>query len=461
MNSIVRLLCGCAAALLAPGCGDGRGGEGAVERGQPAGAIGAERAPHASLVLILVDQLRLDSADRWMAATRGLAKRGVRFEQMRSVAPWTYPSVISLFSGLYPQQHGANSNASGDRLSTISPDVPLLPRTLRAAGYHTAGFVANPFLHEWNRPVRECFDHFDASFIGNQGPTRGHGSVVWTERMYADTVNPAILAHFDARPFTCPEFTYVHYIDVHGRKEDAERWKDAPFPNTYFAAVRYMDERIRELYDYFSARYAGRFLFVVTSDHGEDRDDDTQVGDGPNWRVRKNTLHDFNVRIPFYVLPSELVEPGRVIDQPCSNVDVAPTLLAWLGLPPQGPGPGTSLLGAIHGEAYDGESRALYAQNATNGRLDESVVHAGKKFMRYRRPADGPVRLRRLFDLARDPREIRALGGDTSSLEALLDGEAGAHGLVFEARFEEIDATTRERLSELGYGGGAGDDEGE
>ena len=98
---------------------------------------GAERDPRASVVLILVDQLRKDAADRWLSETRALAEQGVRFEQMRSVAPWTYPSVISLFSGLYPQQHGADANAEGTRLTTIDESVPLLPRSLRAAGYHT------------------------------------------------------------------------------------------------------------------------------------------------------------------------------------------------------------------------------------------------------------------------------------------------------------------------------------
>jgi len=60
---------------------------------------------------------------------------------MRSVAPWTYPSVISLFTGLYPQQHGADGDETGAVLSVFSDEVPLLPRTLGAAGYHTAGFV--------------------------------------------------------------------------------------------------------------------------------------------------------------------------------------------------------------------------------------------------------------------------------------------------------------------------------
>jgi arylsulfatase A-like enzyme len=404
-------------------------------------------------VLILVDQLRKDAAERWMPATYALAERGIRCEEMRSVAPWTYPSVISLFSGLYPQQHGADANQAGDRLTSINPVVPLLPRTLAAAGYHTAGFVTNPFLHEWNRPVREGFAHFDASFIGDQGATRGHGDLVWTKTMYSDSVNPRVRAFYDARPLSGPEFTYVHYIDVHGRREGPDQWKDAPFEPGYEVAVRYVDGKIRELYEYFSARYSGELLFVVTSDHGQDLDDDVALGDGAPWRLRKASLHDFNLRIPFFVLPSELVTAPRVLAQACANIDVAPTLLEWLDLPPQGPGPGTSLLGAIRGGAYDGEGRALYARNSTGGRFEDCVVHSRRKLMRYRRPDDGAVVAARLFDLARDPREEHALKEDAGDLRQLVEVAAGVHGIQYEARFEELDAATLERLDALGYGG--------
>lgn len=432
-----RILVALCAGLLFHGCG------------------GTAPGTRTNVVLVLVDQLRADAADRWLSETRALAERGVRFQEMRSVAPWTYPSVISLFSGLYPQQHGADADQKGTRLTTIADTVPLLPRTLRAAGYHTAAFVTNPFLHEWNRPFRDSFAHFDASFIGDQGPTRGHGDMVWTERMYADSVNAAVRTYFDARSRAEPEFTYVHYIDVHGRKESADRWRDAPFQPSYEAATRFVDGKIRELYDYFTARYGGDVLFVVTSDHGQDSEDDIQIGDGPPWRMRKNSLHDFNLRIPLYVLPSHAVDGPRVVAEPCANVDVAPTLLEWLGLPPQIDGPGRSLLGAIRGQPYDGAARSLYARNSTNGRFEESLVHARHKFMRYRSPEDGQVVARRLYDLAVDPRETRSLARDPSAEERLLEDAAEAHGLVFPSRFAAPDGTTLRQLQELGYGGPA------
>ncbi len=402
-----------------------------------------------SVVLVLVDQLRKDTADEELREVRALASGGVVFEEMRAVAPWTYPSVISLFTGLYPQQHGADGNQDGRLVSTISEELPLLPRTLRAAGYRTAGFVTNPFLHEWNRSVRGAFDHYDASFIRNEGPLRGFGEFVWTERMWADSVNQAVRAHYDGRALAAPEFTYVHYIDVHGRKEGPERWQGAPFEGSYEAAVRHVDGKIRELHDYFLERYSGNLLFAVTSDHGQDLDDDLEVGDGRPWRWRKASLHDFNLRIPCYLLPSAAVREARVVHQPCANIDLAPTLLDWLGIAPPAVVPGRSLLSAIRGEPA-GE-RALYARNSAFGRLEDCLVHGGRKFMRYLH-SDGRETLR-LFDLGADPRETRSLDPDSGAERELLLETAGDHGLAFPATFEAPDPEVVRQLNELGYGG--------
>ena len=426
-----------------------------------AGCSADETRERPSVVLVLVDQLRADAAERWLSETRALAERGVRFEEMRAVAPWTYPSVISLFSGLYPQQHGADGNQDGGLLSTFDEAVPLLPRTLGRAGYHTAGFVTNPFLHEWN-PVHRAFEHYDASFINNQGPTRGHGKLVWTERMYADTVNVAVRAHFDGRPRTAPEFTYVHYIDVHGRAEGPERWQGAPFESSYESAVRFVDGKIRELYDYFSARYGGELLFLVTSDHGQDLEDDLELGEGKGWRKRKASLHDFNLRIPLYVLPGRAVPAGAVVEEACANIDVVPTLLEWLGLPPQAGAPGRSLLGALRGEPYDGGARALYARNTAFGRFEEALVHARQKLVRFRQlDSRGPLPRpeRAVFDLESDPREARPLRRASTEEERLLDEVAAPRDQVYPARFELPDPGTLDGLRELGYSGEDADEE--
>jgi arylsulfatase A-like enzyme len=397
--------------------------------------------PH--VVVVLVDQLRKDSADRWAPRTSALAERGVRFESMRSVAPWTYPSVISLMSGLYPQQHGADGELDGRRLTTFDSAVPLLPGLLQRAGYRTAAFVTNPFLHEWN-PFHEDFDHYDVGFVGSQGNLRGMADEVWTEDMFGDAVNAAVTRHYDGTALTRPEFTYVHYIDVHGP------WKGAPFEGDYASAVRYTDERVVELYDYFARRYDDDLLFFVTSDHGQELGDDERVGYGPKFRRSKGSMHDFNLRVPFLVLPGKHVPEGVSIDAPTSSVDFAPTLLEWLGVEHAHPLPGRSLLGAIRGEAPDTE-RTLYATVSAFGKWSECVVRGDRKYMRFFQVPDGAVRARRVFDLDDDPREVRALDDLPADFRTLLNEAAGDRGYAFEAHLDDVDRDLERELQALGY----------
>ncbi len=287
-----------------------------------AAAAGCARMPVGNVVVILIDQLRWDSSRRYMQRVNALAKRGIVFEGMRAAAPWTYPSVISLMSGLYPQQHGADGHATDNILSQFDPEVPLLQKRLRASGYATAAFVTNPFLLEWN-VFHEGFDHFDGQFVHSQGPFRGHERVWIPERMFAASVNEEIRAWFDAHGYERPEVTYVHYIDVHGP------WNRAPFPDTYQDAIRYVDRHVAALYRYFMKRYNGDVIFVVTSDHGRAMGNDVLEGAGPEWRKQKHSVHDYNLRVPFLILPSAWVTQARRIPGPCSNVDVAPP--CWTG----------------------------------------------------------------------------------------------------------------------------------
>ena len=62
----------------------------------------------------------------------------MRFSQARTVEPLTNPSLCSMFTSLYPHEHGATRN--GLRLR---PDAGSAVRVLERRGYRTAAFVGN------------------------------------------------------------------------------------------------------------------------------------------------------------------------------------------------------------------------------------------------------------------------------------------------------------------------------
>jgi arylsulfatase A-like enzyme len=416
-------------ALIALGCSAGEG-------------------PRPGVVVVLIDQLRKDAADRYLSGVNALAAQGVVVEDMRAAAPWTYPSVISLLSGLYPQQHGADGHHTANRLAHFDPGVPLLQKRLKAAGYATAAFITNPFLMDWNE-FHRGFDTFDQHFIRSQGDRRLSVSVFAMPSMFANSVNLALRAHFAGRPPTAPEFTYVHYIDVHGP------WVSAPFAPDYENAVRFVDWKVVELYEFFRDRYGGDLLFFVTSDHGRALGDDLEVGYGPEWRKQKASVHDYNLRVPFLILPGRRVPRARRVAGPCSNVDFVPTLLDWLDLPAEHPRPGISLLPAIQGgEALPAE-RPIYARHSAFGNANDGLVRGGLKFVRFFDAATGRVVARRVFDVVKDPRETRSVNGAFPDADAELEALSGGGGIAYAGVFRDVDPGVEERLRALGYLGGA------
>src|SRR5665647_395619 len=72
---------------------------------------GVERPPN--ILLITADSLRADRID-WSGgrtpALAALARRGTRFTRAYTVTPWTAPSLVSIFTGLYPPTHGVESS---------------------------------------------------------------------------------------------------------------------------------------------------------------------------------------------------------------------------------------------------------------------------------------------------------------------------------------------------------------
>ena len=97
------------------------------------------------IVLIVVDGLRADRLRPEPAPfLSALAESGVLFEGARTPAPWTRPTIASLFTGQSTPAHGVLTEADSDRLRS----GPTLAEELAAAGYATLGVSANLHLAE-------------------------------------------------------------------------------------------------------------------------------------------------------------------------------------------------------------------------------------------------------------------------------------------------------------------------
>jgi arylsulfatase A-like enzyme len=314
--------------------------------------LGLACGPHEkplNLLVIGVDTLRPDhlgcygyARDTSPAIDR-LASEGVLFEDVVSQAPWTLPSFATMFTSLYPSQHGANTAVTAMRTS-----FPTLATILKERGYAT-GAIINAAVLRPEYGVNRGFDYYD--------PTPPQGRI-------ADGTTRDALKWIDDSTGT-PFFLFAHYYDPHepyappapydtlyrgdyrGQIGDSFVLSEH-FPTvtgTNFDDLRTLSpadwDRIESLYDGEIAftdaaiqnllqglRDRGlqkRTLIIFLSDHGEEFFGHKGFGHG-------HTLFREVIRVPLIVsLPGRL-PAGRRIDRQVRLVDVMPTVLELLNI---------------------------------------------------------------------------------------------------------------------------------
>ncbi|RLS77162.1 MAG: hypothetical protein DWI00_05570 [Planctomycetota bacterium] len=119
--------------------------------------------PPVKLLLITLDTTRADRLGCYGCTQAlspeldALAKKEVLFERAYAPAPMTSPSHTSIRTGLWPPEHGVNTNA----LTVLDRNVPTTAELLQARGYATAAFPAASMLAArfgLNRGFQSYFD---------------------------------------------------------------------------------------------------------------------------------------------------------------------------------------------------------------------------------------------------------------------------------------------------------------
>lgn len=359
-----------------------------------------------NLLLVVVDGLRADRLDRedLTPRLRSLAARGLLFESVRAAAPWTRPSISSLFTGTPPSHHNVQREVNSDVLPS---DLPTLAEALRRAGYATGAFSANLHLHPAFR--------LDRGF-GYRRSTLSDAS----------RINELVLSWIDNRP-NSPFFSFVFFMDTHypfthrpehdrsstlaaelpawGRMTSqlARARAGAPDPTPeqlerlealYDENVRYTDRRIGELLDELARRgLLENTLVVITADHGEAFGEHGDLFHGWN-------LYDELLRVPLVVASGPLEAVGRR-KNPASLTDLAASILSLLQIS-AADFPGRSDL--FEREIDPPDADPTYAETHFRRMDAASIVEDGHKLI-WHRQTD---RIE-LFDLRNDPGETRDL----------------------------------------------------
>jgi len=459
--------------------------------------------PRPHVFILLVDALRADRLSCYGAGlptsptVDRLAAQGTLFEQGTAQAPWTKPSVVSLFTSLYGSAHRVNrfppalekdgpSRLTGE---DVLPDsFTTLAEVLQSHGWQTLAYSAN----RWVDPLfglAQGFDQFVA--LATSSPPSPAGAKVMVLNLPAEYLNHEFLKNPALAPDTAwprflsrlgfhrrPLFVYLHYMDVHGPYQppppfdtrfdaDYARLPAEPLSASDIQAMHYLYQGVDDLRHYRS-RYDGQIayfnaqlerllaelkrrgfldhaLLVFTADHGEALRDHQTFDHG-------TTLYQEEVRVPL-IFQGEGVMPRRS-SEPVRLMDVAPTILAYLGLPIPEDFEGRSLLPLLQGGTLP--PAAAFSENHIHGRA-EIMRRQGNRKVIYQ-VAD--QRIREIYDLALDPGEKSNRVDREDAQELAQQARAlAAWQAAEQAKFpesgplleKEIDPALKKQLRALGY----------
>lgn len=374
-----------------------------------------------------------------------LAAESVVFDRLVVPMATTLPSHLSLFTAVWPTEHGvlANLMHGGDR---FTPSEALTPVAvwLKDAGFQTGAFVSAAPLAK-NAGLAPGFDVYD-------DPKR-------VERPADVTTKRALAWLAEAAPEQ-PMLLWVHYYDPHNpfrppAPYDTRYDPEADDVDAFLAArdvtpvatrptgqvvharvdgalydgeIRFMDDQLARVIDAVKAR--GRWdqtLLVVVGDHGEGLNQHGQPGHGLVWEEQ--------LRAPL-LIKAPGVDAGRT-DVLLSIADVMPTALSMVDLPDEG-----RFLAEASGVDVlaDGfEARPVLAQTSSRqlmfGRPMTYALTGPHAKCQWSEDAPEGV----LWDLAADPFEL-APSDDAAARAACVEALAGAL------------ATQMERAARLGPG---------
>lgn len=352
-----------------------------LAQGLPAPTQAAHQGqPH--VVILTLDALSAVDADLCgdgptpLPHLRTLAAESVCYSRLYSVSNFTTPTTSTIETGTLPWTHLASQISAKPAVATRGS---TLAAVLREAGYRTYTTSDNVLASARHRGT-------DGAYMrSSMTPSR-----LWRDRVRSaftalpDTSVPLLvdsalsfLGAFDmqwfgeANPFESkrlldqitpwlteadtPAFVWVHSMPPHSPylppsqtkyrllpRGELERWGDFmdennPYPPQLQATVdkhrlRYresimaVDAAVGDLID--QLRRSGqldRTLLIVSSDHGESFEKGFLGHAGP-------ALHEALIRVPLLIrLPNS--RGGQRVEEPVSQVDIAPTVTDVLGLP--------------------------------------------------------------------------------------------------------------------------------
>ncbi len=191
-------------------------------------------------------------------------------------------------------------------------------------------------------------------------------------------------------------------------KKDIVRWKYQRYMRNYLSTVRAVDENVGRLIDYLDdSGQSDNTIVIYSSDQG------FYLGEH-GW-YDKRWMFEESFRMPLIVRWPGVAKPKSQSDQLVQNIDYAPTFLEIAGLQIPKEIQGHSLVPILKGESVPWRDSLYYAYYE----LGEHAVpqHFGVRTERYKLIHFPVSDEWNLFDLQKDPHEMRSIYDEPSASE--------------------------------------------
>jgi choline-sulfatase len=414
-----------------------------------------------NLILLTVDTLRADRLGAYGYSERenspaidALLDRGMRFSEAAAPRSQTYPSLASVMTGLYPSGHHLIRNGS-----YYTEAQATLARVLAAEGYETAAFLANMcYAHHRGFDELRCVRRRDSLLVEE--------AMAWLDQ--SDRKRPIFLwihLHGAHSPYlngggrALQEFDpdYIGRVTTNREKLTKLQAKQIPLNQRdirhlnaiYDAAVQGTDELVNRIIKGLERRKILRNgVLVFLADHGEELYEHNQ------FIFHSCSVYQSGLHVPLGIIAEGLVDPGRV-DLTVELIDVAPTLLDFLGLPAMAESHGTSLVPYLEGSAADEPIKAQYSEYEDTllrtVRLgDWKLVDNPEEYQPFCLPGAPanhyPLDKFELYNLATDPKEQINLASEEPQIVEEL------HNMITErfadSKRQDNHQDNRQKLSE-------------
>ena len=359
------------------------------------------------------------------------AQDGFIFNNCIASSPWTLPSHVSLFTGLFPSEHGSHHNPLRKKkwpLTRLPEKFQTLAGIFRNNGYQTCGVVSNCILLHKGLRFNRGFNCYDSSqsigsayrfpfrpilplfcyltntmteyFLPNRPAERINNNTFY----FLDKVKPSpfflFLNYMDAHAPYCPPrpfnsfFSDKYFPHAYRIKQDLlalfganDKEKKASFDlSQYDGEIAYLDHHLGKLFAKLkNMGIYDKSLIIITSDHGELFDEHGLSG-------HECAMYEGVVRVPLIVKFPANIKPDIQQEKPIVLSDLFTTILSLCSLPiPEN----------VSGKTFDNLSDYTVSEfyNYDTG-INRALYYKQYKLMKYERN-NKPE----LYDLEGDPQE--------------------------------------------------------